>query len=62
MADKFIAKYGGDKHDILASAGYPKIEFTFTDTERAEAEATMDMLIETGRLEGRVDLSTAFVS
>ena len=62
VADKFIAKYGGDKQDILASAGYPKIEFTFTDTERREAEATMEMLIETGRLEGRVDLSTAFVS
>ena len=62
VADKFIARYGGEKQDILASAGYPKIEFTFTDTERKEAEATMDMLIETGRLEGRVDLSTAFVS
>ena len=61
VADRFVAKYGGDKQDILSSASYPKIEFTFTDTERREAEATMEMLIETGRLEGRVDLSTAFV-
>ena len=39
VADRFVAKYGGDKQDILSSAGYPKIEFTFTDTERREAEA-----------------------
>jgi len=62
IADKFIAKYGGDKEAIVASARYPKIVFTFTDTERKEAEATMEMLIETNRLEGRVDLSKAFVA
>ena len=61
IADKFIAKYGGDKEAIIASAGYPNIVFTFTDTERDEAEATMEMLIDTGRLDGRVDLSQAFV-
>ena len=60
IADKFIAKYGGAKEAIVASARYPNIVFTFTDTERREAEATMDMLIETNRLEGRVDLSKAF--
>ena len=62
IADKFIAKYGGEKELIIASARYPKIVFTFTDTERKEAEATMEMLIETDRLKGRVDLSKAFVS
>ena len=62
LADRFIERYGGHKQDILASAGYPRIEFTFTDIERREAEATMEMLVETGRLEGRVDLSEAFVS
>ena len=61
IADRFIAKYGGDKEAIIASAGYPNIVFTFTDTERNEAEATMEMLIDTGRLDGRVDLSQAFV-
>ncbi len=61
IADRFIAKYGGDKEAIIASAGYPNIVFTFTDTERNEAEATMEMLIDTGRLDGRVDLSKAFV-
>jgi len=61
IADKFIAKYGGEKELIVASARYPKIVFTFTDTERKEAEATMEMLIETNRLEDRVDLSQAFV-
>ena len=61
IADRFIAKYGGDKEVIIASAGYPNIVFTFTDTERKEAEATMEMLIDTGRLDGRLDLSQAFV-
>ena len=61
IADSFIAKYGGDKEAIIASAGYPNIVFTFTDIERKEAEATMEMLIDTGWLDGRVDLSKAFV-
>ncbi len=60
IADRFIAKYGGDKEAVIASAGYPNIVFTFTDTERKEAEATMEMLIDTGRLDGRIDLSQAF--
>ncbi len=60
IADRFIAKYGGDKEAVIASAAYPNIVFTFTDTERKEAEATMDMLIDTGRLDGRIDMSQAF--
>ena len=51
----------GQEEAIIASAAYPNIVFTFTDTERREAEATMEMLIDTGRLDGRVDLSQAFV-
>lgn len=61
IADRFIARYGGDKEAVIASAAYPNIVFTFTDTERKEAEATMDMLIDTGRLDGRIDMSQAFV-
>lgn len=62
IADRFIDTYGGDKEAIIASARYPKIEFTFTETERREAEATQEMLVETGRLKQKVDLSTAFLS
>ena len=62
IAGEFIAKYGGDKEAIIASARYPNIVFTFTDTERKEAEATMEMLIETNWLDGRVDLTKAFVA
>ena len=60
IADRFIARYGGDKEAVIASAAYPNIVFTFTDTERKETEATMDMLIDTGRLDRRLDLSQAF--
>ena len=37
-ATAFIDRYGGDKEALLASARYPRIEFTFT-TRRAKARA-----------------------
>ena len=60
IADEFLKSYPGDKEAALASARYPKIEFTFTDTERKIAEAEMEMLIDTGGLKRRVPLSSAF--
>lgn len=60
IADEFLKRYPGDKKAALASARYPKIEFTFTDTERRIAEAEMDMLVETGELERKIPLSSAF--
>ncbi len=60
IADVFLKSYPGDKEAALASARYPKIEFTFTDTERKIAEAEMEMLIDTGGLKRRVPLSSAF--
>lgn len=62
IADEFVARYGGDREALLASARYPKIEFTFTDVERKIAEAEMEMLVETGVLARRVSLSSAFVT
>ncbi|MFQ5902178.1 MAG: hypothetical protein ACE5JO_00650 [Candidatus Binatia bacterium] len=61
IADKFMQQYGGDRDALIASARYPKIEFTFTEVERRMAEAQMDMLIETDQLPRRVDLLSAFV-
>jgi ABC-type nitrate/sulfonate/bicarbonate transport system substrate-binding protein len=61
IADKFLEQYPGDRGALIASAGYPKIEFTFTEMERKMTEAQMEMLIATDQLPRRVDLSSAFV-
>lgn len=61
IAERFVGRYGGDKEALLASARYPKIEFTFTETERRIAEAEMDMLLEMGYIPRRLDLGSAFV-
>lgn len=62
VADEFLKRYPGDKEAALTSARYPKIEFTFTDTERKIAEAEMEMLVETGELKRKIPLSSAFVA
>jgi ABC-type nitrate/sulfonate/bicarbonate transport system substrate-binding protein len=61
IADKFLEQYPGDRDALIASARYPRIEFTFSEVERKMAEAQMDMLLETNQLPRRVDLSSAFV-
>ncbi len=61
IADKFLEQYPGDRNALIASARYPKIEFTFSEVERKMAEAQMDMLLETNQLPRRLDLSSAFV-
>ena len=60
IADDFLERYGGDREPLMASARYPKIEFTFTDSERKLAEAEMDLLVEMGELPRRVAISSAF--
>lgn len=61
IASAFIEKYGGDREALLASARYPKIEFTFTETERKIAEAEMDMLVETGYIPRKAPIASLFV-
>ena len=61
IVTEFRQRYGGERDALIASARYPKIEFTFTEAERRIAEAEMDQLIEMGQLARRVDLSSAFV-
>jgi ABC-type nitrate/sulfonate/bicarbonate transport system substrate-binding protein len=34
VADVFVKSYGGNRDALLVSARYPRMEFTFTDTER----------------------------
>ncbi len=48
IADAFIQRYAGDREALLASARYPKIEFTFTEEEQKLAEAEIAMLVAVG--------------
>ncbi len=50
VADVFIKTYGGDREALMVSASYPRMDFTFTDTERRLAQRQMDMFVEVGRL------------
>jgi ABC-type nitrate/sulfonate/bicarbonate transport system substrate-binding protein len=60
VADAFLARYGGDREALLASARYPRIEFTFTESERRLAEAEMDLLLEVGQIPRKAPIATLF--
>jgi ABC-type nitrate/sulfonate/bicarbonate transport system substrate-binding protein len=60
IADAFIERYGGDKEALLASARYPKIEFTFTAEEQKLAEAEIAMLVEVGAAPRGAPLASLF--
>lgn len=48
IADEFMRRYPGDREALLASARYPRIEFTFTAEEQKLADAEMEMMVEVG--------------
>ncbi|MBI4526839.1 MAG: ABC transporter substrate-binding protein [Deltaproteobacteria bacterium] len=60
IADAFIQRYGGDREALLASARYPRIEFTFTEKEQKLAEAEMEMLFEMGEISRKAPMSSLF--
>ena len=60
IAEAFISRYGGDREALLASARYPRIEFTFTENEQRLAEAEMELLVEVGQIPRRAPVSTLF--
>ena len=60
IADAFIGHYGGDREALLASARYPRIEFTFTEREQRIAEAEMELLVAVGQIPRKAPLSTLF--
>ncbi|MGH7824107.1 MAG: ABC transporter substrate-binding protein [Candidatus Binatia bacterium] len=62
IGDAFIQRYGGDKEALLASARYPRIEFTFTEQERKLAEAEMDMLVEVGEIPRKAPIASLFAA
>jgi ABC-type nitrate/sulfonate/bicarbonate transport system substrate-binding protein len=60
IGDAFVARYGGDKEALVASARYPKIEFTFTEVEQKLAAAEMEMLLEVGWIPRTAPLASLF--
>jgi ABC-type nitrate/sulfonate/bicarbonate transport system substrate-binding protein len=62
VADVFIASYGGDRDALLTSARYPRMEFTFTETERRLAQRMMEMFVEVGRLPRVEPIESFFVT
>jgi ABC-type nitrate/sulfonate/bicarbonate transport system substrate-binding protein len=62
VADIFIKSYGGDRETLLISARYPRMEFTFTDSERRLAQRQMDMFVEVGRLSRSAPVESFFAA
>jgi ABC-type nitrate/sulfonate/bicarbonate transport system substrate-binding protein len=62
IAEVFIQRYGGDKEALLASARYPKIEFTFSVEEQELTQAEIAMLVEVGAVPRSAPLATLFAS
>jgi ABC-type nitrate/sulfonate/bicarbonate transport system substrate-binding protein len=60
IADEFVKNYPGDKQALLASARYPKIEFTLTETEQRLADAEMDMMVEVGWIPHKAAVQSLF--
>lgn len=60
IAEAFIARYGGDQEALLASARYPRIEFTFTEKEQRLAEAEMELLVEVGQIPRKAPMASLF--
>jgi ABC-type nitrate/sulfonate/bicarbonate transport system substrate-binding protein len=60
IADEFIKRYPGDKVALLASARYPRIEFTLTEAEQKLADAEMDMMVEVGWIARKLPVASLF--
>jgi len=60
IAGVFISRYDGDKEALLASARYPKIEFTFTEKEQRLADAEMELLVEVGQIPRKAPIASLF--
>jgi ABC-type nitrate/sulfonate/bicarbonate transport system substrate-binding protein len=60
IADEFVKRYPGDKEALLASARYPRIEFTMTESEQKLAAAEMDMMVEVGWVPRQAPVASLF--
>jgi ABC-type nitrate/sulfonate/bicarbonate transport system substrate-binding protein len=62
IADVFIKTYGGDREALMISASYPRMDFTFTATERRLAQRQMEMFVAVGRLPRLALVESFFVT
>jgi ABC-type nitrate/sulfonate/bicarbonate transport system substrate-binding protein len=62
IADAFMSRYAGDREALLASARYPRIEFTLTENERRLIDAEMDMMVEVGWLPHKAAVPSLFAA
>jgi ABC-type nitrate/sulfonate/bicarbonate transport system substrate-binding protein len=60
VADVFLSRYEGDREALLASARYPRIEFTFTEKEQKLAQEEMQLLVEVGQLPRTAPIASLF--
>jgi ABC-type nitrate/sulfonate/bicarbonate transport system substrate-binding protein len=60
IADVFLSRYEGDREAVLASARYPRIEFTFTEKERKLAQAEMQLLADVGQIPRTAPIESMF--
>jgi ABC-type nitrate/sulfonate/bicarbonate transport system substrate-binding protein len=60
IAEEFTKRYPGDKEALLASARYPRIEFSFTENEQRIAQTEMEMMAEVGWIPRTAPLSRLF--
>ncbi len=60
IADVFVKKYPGDRDALLASARYPRIEFTMTEKEQALAQAEMEMIVDVGQIPHKAPIASLF--
>jgi hypothetical protein len=60
VADVFLTRYDGDREALLASARYPRIEFTFTEQEQRLAQAEMQLLVDVGQIPRTAPIASLF--
>ena len=60
VCDAFLSRYDGDREALLASARYPRIEFTFTDKEQKLAQAEMELLADVGQIPRTAPIASMF--
>jgi hypothetical protein len=60
VADAFLSRYEADRAALLASARYPRIEFTFTEREERIAQAEMQLLYDVGQIPRTAPIGAMF--
>jgi len=62
IADVFLSRYDGDREALLASARYPRIEFTFSEREQKLAQEEMQLLVDVGQLPRTAPIASLFAA